>query len=91
MIVVIAQRNPLKLINGDELLRRIQGLPEGGHSQLLATATKGDYTTPTCPRCGVKMVRRVARSGTSPGSEFWGCPMYPRFKGVLKMAKGTSS
>lgn len=91
MIVVIAQRNPLKLINGDELLRRIQGLPEGARSQLLDAATKGDYTTPTCPRCGVKMVRRVARSGTNPGSEFWGCPTYPRCNGVLKMAKGAGS
>ena len=86
-----AQRNPLKLIDGDELLRRIQALPEGARSQLLDAATKGDYTTPTCPRCGVKMVRRVARSGTNPGSEFWGCPTYPRCNGVLKMAKGSGS
>jgi restriction system protein len=80
-----ARTNPLTLIDGQELLRRVEALPEGARRQLLEMATAGDYTTPTCPRCGVKMVRRTARSGSNPGSEFWGCPAYPRCKGVLKM------
>lgn len=84
------QRNPLELIDGHELLRRIQALPEGARHQLLMAATKGDYTTPSCPRCGLKMVRRVARSGSNPGSEFWGCPTYPRCNGKMKLGSAAS-
>lgn len=82
-----AERNPLKLIDGADFLHRIEALPEVARAELLDAATDGDYTTPTCPRCGVKMVRRVARSGNTPGSEFWGCPTYPRCKAVLRMPK----
>lgn len=34
--------------------------------------------TPTCPKCGVPMVQRVAKRGSTPGQSFWGCPNYPR-------------
>jgi hypothetical protein len=35
-----------------------------------------------CPRCSALMVRRVARHGTSPGHEFWGCSRFPDCKGT---------
>ena len=78
-----AQRNPLKLIDGDELLRRIQGLPEGARAQLLEAATNGDYTTPTCPRCGVKM---VTRTSSKDQSRFWGCRHYPRCRQTFQVS-----
>jgi len=37
---------------------------------------------PTCPKCGSPMVLRTAKRGSKPGSQFWGCPNYPRCHGV---------
>ncbi len=37
---------------------------------------------PLCPKCGERMVLRKARKGKSIGSEFWGCPRFPRCRGV---------
>jgi DNA-binding helix-hairpin-helix protein with protein kinase domain len=36
----------------------------------------------SCPRCGSKMVRRVARRGRNAGNSFWGCSRYPNCKGT---------
>lgn len=38
---------------------------------------------PACPRCGQPMVlRTVQRDGPRKGSQFWGCPNYPRCRGI---------
>lgn len=39
---------------------------------------------PVCPRCGVKMVRRVATQGAHKGEPFYGCANYPKCRGLLK-------
>ena len=41
---------------------------------------------PICPKCGERMVRRKARQGKNAGSEFWGCPRFPRCRGVRKIS-----
>lgn len=41
-------------------------------------------STPTCPRCGSSMVRRLARRGNNRGNSFWGCSRFPRCKGTRK-------
>lgn len=33
---------------------------------------------PTCPKCGVPMVERVAKKGSNAGQVFFGCTNYPR-------------
>jgi hypothetical protein len=38
--------------------------------------------TPSCPHCGVRMVRRVARRGRRRGRPFWGCTRYPACRGT---------
>lgn len=70
-----AQGNRLELIAGSDLLRWIRALPADAQARLLALATDGDYTTPTCPACGIKMVLREGKDGTRP---FWGCRNYPK-------------
>jgi len=77
-----AQTNPITLVNGDMLVAMIKRLPEAQQQALLAFATAGDYTTPTCPSCGIKM-RRVA--GTNGRHDFWGCANYPRCRQKLGM------
>jgi hypothetical protein len=69
----LAQGRGLIPINGTRFLADLNSLPEVDRSELLRLATEGDYTTPTCPRCDIKMVRRVGSTG-----EFWGCLNYSR-------------
>lgn len=39
---------------------------------------------PICPKCGVSMVRRVARRGNQQGETFWGCRNYPQCRETAK-------
>jgi len=39
---------------------------------------------PRCPQCNAPMVLRTASRGPNQGGQFWGCPNYPRCRGVLK-------
>ena len=51
----------------------------------MAVDSRSDYSTvsPACPSCGVGMVRRTARRGPNRGNQFWGCPKYPKCRGVI--------
>ena len=75
-----ASANRITLVDGPLFLMMIQRLPASERDKLLAFATEGDYQTPTCPSCGVKM---VTRSGSPGRSDFWGCPRYPTCRQVL--------
>jgi restriction system protein len=77
-----AKANSITLIDGAMLLSMIQRLPEDSRQRLLALATAGDYTTPSCPSCGVKMVKRSSKKG-----EFWGCQNFPRCRQMLHVRK----
>jgi restriction system protein len=76
----VAKANNITLITGEMLLMMIQRLPEESQKKLLALATEGAYTTPSCPSCGVKMVSRTGKKG-----KFWGCQNYPRCRQMLHM------
>jgi hypothetical protein len=39
---------------------------------------------PRCPQCGSPMVLRTASRGSNQGGHFWGCPNYPRCRGIVK-------
>lgn len=75
-----ASENRITLIDGPMFLAMLRRLsPEVGR-QLLAQATAGDWTTPSCPSCGTKMLAREGRAG-----KFWGCTNYPRCRQKLGM------
>jgi restriction system protein len=57
-------------------------LPEVSKNKLLALAVAGDYRTPTCSQCGVKMVKRKSKRGA-----FWGCMNYPTCRQRLAIKK----
>lgn len=40
---------------------------------------------PNCPKCGAKMVMRTAKRGENSGRNFYGCPMFPKCKGVINI------
>ncbi|HEX5338845.1 MAG TPA: topoisomerase DNA-binding C4 zinc finger domain-containing protein, partial [Gallionella sp.] len=78
-----ANANGITLIDGNMFLRMIQRLPDDAQQRLLDLATYGDYTTPSCPSCGVKMVKRSGKRG-----EFWGCKNFPRCRQMLHVKSG---
>ncbi len=71
--IEMAKSNQITLINGEMLLMMIQRLSPTSQQKLLALATSGDYKTPTCPNCGIKMIKRPSKQG-----DFWGCLNYPK-------------
>lgn len=68
-----AEGNKLALVDGEQFLAKIKALPAEAAAELLGVATEGDWTTPSCPSCGVKM---VLRGGSA--KPFWGCANFPR-------------
>jgi len=70
----VAQANGITLIDGTMLLLLIQRLPAADQQSLLSFATEGDYKTPTCLSCGVKMKIVQGKPGRP---DFWGCSNYP--------------
>lgn len=78
-----AKGKNLKLITGRRLLEVIKDLPPERRERLLSLATEDDFTTPTCPRCGIKMTVRNSSKGRSAGGKFWGCLNYPRCRSTL--------
>jgi restriction system protein len=74
--------NELLLWDGEQLLAKIRDLPPEKRAELLRMATEGDFTTPTCASCGIKLVKRLPRDG---GESFWGCRNYPRCRMIMKM------
>lgn len=75
-----AAENHIHLLDGASLLKRMQERPRADQERLLKRATDGDYLTPTCPSCGIKLVSRHNRKNAS---TFWGCRNYPRCRYTL--------
>jgi len=75
-----AENKKLRLFSGELFLSAILKLSPEKQQDLLAIAVEGDYRTPTCPQCGVKM---VLRQGQGQQRDFWGCPKHPRCNGRL--------
>lgn len=64
----LAEEKHITLLSGDIFLEKLNALPEAARSELMREAIVGDYTTPSCPACDVKMVRSAADSSV------WQCP-----------------
>jgi len=75
--VEFAAKNNIRLLDGTRLLAEFAGLVPEKALALLKLATKGDFLTPTCPRCSIKM---ISRKSTGEGRAFWGCVNYPSCK-----------
>jgi Restriction endonuclease/Topoisomerase DNA binding C4 zinc finger len=78
--VALAAKENVQLIDGADLLAKLGALPPEKSRGLLEFATQGDFLTPTCPRCSIKM---TSRRSTHEGRKFWGCTNYPRCKQTL--------
>lgn len=83
--IEFAKGKNLLLIDSDELIVLINNLDDINKRRIDLIATDGDYTTPTCVRCNVKMIKRTAKNGKNAGGEFWGCPNYPKCKNTMQV------
>lgn len=72
-----AGKEKISLIDGADLIAKIAALVPENSLALLRYATEGDFQTPTCPSCAIKMTRRKS---TAQGKAFWGCRNYPACK-----------
>lgn len=76
--IEFASSNNLKLVDGEALLSKIKELPSPSQDKLLKLITDGDYLTPTCVKCGEKMILKNVNS-----KKFWGCRNFPRCRTKL--------
>ena len=89
--VEFAAKNPIRLIDGRELVQMISEVQNSGRIKSAAGERPGaaesgaDQVDPMCPMCGAAMVRRTAKRGTHAGSEFYGCSLYPECKGTRSL------
>lgn len=84
-----ARENPrVELVNGEQLAQLIRGVQVGtGAAPTPAPIPLPDASpaAPACPQCGNTMILRTARKGQHAGSQFWGCPQYPRCHGTRQL------
>ena len=71
--MAFARGNGIQLISGADFIRMFSGLPIEQQIPILTEVTSGDFTTPSCPSCNIKLVLRSE-------GKFWGCRNYPRCK-----------
>lgn len=89
--LAFGREHDVDLVDGAEFLARINQLKPAQASGLYDEATSGDYTTPTCPSCDIKMTLRTAARGRSEGDDFWGCRNYPRCRQTFKCTAATAA
>ncbi len=90
-----AKGKPIFLYDGNEFLAawkeaRERRSPSSNVTSPITTlpleanqaTTKAD-TAPLCPKCGSKMILRVASRGEHKGEPFYGCSQYPKCQGVI--------
>jgi restriction system protein len=75
--VKLAALEGIRLIDGPALLEKIAALAPDKALALLQFATQGDFLSPTCPFCSIKM---ISRQSTKDGRKYWGCRNYPACK-----------
>jgi restriction system protein len=79
-----AKDKHVQLISGSKFLGLIKDLPVDTQNNLLEKIISGDYTTPTCPSCDIKLVARTSKKGKKIGSSFWGCSNFPSCRYKLR-------
>jgi len=65
-------KHGIRLIDGKELEYLLRITPGGEGSDPTITVNQ-----PECPVCKSTMIKRTAKKGPNPGSQFWGCSRFP--------------
>jgi restriction system protein len=69
-----ANENGINALDGDKLLKLIATRTPEQQKELLDIAYEGEYSTPTCASCGIKLVKRT---------KFWGCSNFPKCRSQI--------
>jgi restriction system protein len=77
-----AKGKKIQLLDGQCLVNKINKLPISQRNELYSQITKGNYKTPSCPKCGVKMKLRTNKK--NPDKKFWGCVNFPRCRSIIR-------
>ena len=80
----LAVYNHIDLIDGKDLLKKIRALSSAQQERLLKVATEGDYLTPSCPSCGIKLITRERGKDKS---KFWGSLNFPSCRCTLAISE----
>lgn len=78
---VFARQNRIALVASGELISRFNRLPHMVRARILTDVTAGDFTTPSCPRCNVKL---MVREQSADGVRVWGCRRFPQCRYTTK-------
>jgi len=65
------RKRHVELVSGDALMTLLRNLPRKQHSTIVSQTLSGNYDTPSCPSCEIKM---VLQDGPQPR---WLCPQQP--------------
>jgi restriction system protein len=76
-----ARNKHITLITGERLKEIIR---KGIKLQLESKTKIVSSVPPNCPLCSSVMVERTARKGKWAGNTFWGCPNFPKCKGIVQ-------
>lgn len=72
--IAFAEGQPVELVNGNQFSKMLVV----HDSPIDVPSTPADTHARSCPRCGARLVSRVARRGKHQGQSFWGCKTFPR-------------
>ncbi len=84
--VEFARGKVLDLVDGREFLGRLKQLEPTLQQQLLEEALRGDYITPTCPGCDIKMVPLPSDGGPTQDFKVWVCRNHPHCTRTLTVS-----
>lgn len=80
-----AKGHRIKLLTGFQMLNLITRFSPSVQASILEKITQGDYKTPSCPRCDIKLVLRMTKKGASKGLQFWGCGNFPHCRYTMQL------
>jgi len=89
-----AEKNGIELVNGEGLIEMVHSVQGTGTQRAASDLPLGPRvatrqhapSTPACPKCGSPMVLRTAKTGSSAGSQFYGCQKFPTCRGIRSIA-----
>jgi hypothetical protein len=70
----------------EQVLGAVGATPEATVETASAVEMPAEAVMPTCPKCGVAMVRRTASGGPNAGRPFFGCPNFPRCRQTVPIS-----
>lgn len=79
-----AKGHKIKLLSGIQLLSLINRFSPKVQASILRKITQGDYKTPSCPKCGIKLLVRATKRGANKGQQFWGCASFPQCRYTMR-------